>query len=376
MSDYSVVIGTDHVNTLGIVRSLGEAKLDFFVIVVSEKQYSWVMSSKYVKDGVICKRDDKSLLKALQDVSAHRGSTRIRLIPAGDDFVSFCEKNKAELIRIGFILPGIGNSSCSLAEIMSKYNMSEYAHIAGFSIPNTTIVELSDEFCKDIIISHFNMQWPLIIRSDNQAAPSCEFALLNSIEDLEIYLLKNRTGKAIVQEYIKKDEEMGICGVGLGIGKEVCIPAVIHKHRTSVVSSGSTTYASICVTKGGELVEKAKKFISMLGYSGIFDIEIMRRGEEYFFVECNFRNGAYGYAYTSVGFNLPMIWVTGQLKNAENEHLNKTLMNEFSDYRNISSHKVSTIQWIAEFFRADIYLTLNRKDMKPFYARLFHAALK
>ena len=51
----AVVVGMDHINTLGIIRSLGEAGIKPSAIIISkDKDKSWSLKSKYLNKKLSC----------------------------------------------------------------------------------------------------------------------------------------------------------------------------------------------------------------------------------------------------------------------------------------------------------------------------------
>ena len=77
--------------------------------------------------------------------------------------------------------------------------------------------------------------------------------------------------------------------------------------RFSQSSLGSTTAGTILPDEQG-LCDAARSFVEYIDYRGIFDMEFITDGKDFYFVEMNFRNGGYGYAYTRAGRNFPTIW--------------------------------------------------------------------
>ena len=55
MNNKVLVIGADHHNTLGIIESLGLKGIYSYVIIVADIKSSFVLKSKYVAKGWICR---------------------------------------------------------------------------------------------------------------------------------------------------------------------------------------------------------------------------------------------------------------------------------------------------------------------------------
>lgn len=364
-----VVIGSDHVNTLGIIRSLGEAGENPMAVIACDEKRCWTAKSKYIKKYVICPHNKDEQLKALLDFRTD--GEKSFLIPAGDPYSKLIDENR-ELLSKCYVLPGADEAMGGLSRIMNKKPMCEAAHeIGGFRLPYTLYYKIPES--GDIIsiaeITECEKYYPLIIRNGESVANA----------DGDIYVVKNRNEfssalekkrgiTVIIQQFIVKDEEIGVQGVGFGKDKEPVVAGIVHKIRTAAAGSmGSTTYARISPVKNREVAEAVKNFIQGVGYDGIFDIELLRKGDEYYFVECNFRNGAYGYAFTCAGANLPMIWIN---RGGEGVSVSEmTLMNETADLKHIR-RGISALSWLSQFMNADIHLTYNQNDNKPFIERL------
>ncbi len=365
-----VVIGSDHVNTLGIIRSLGEAGEKPTAVITTDESKCWTAKSKYIDRLIITPHDKEKMVEAL--MQAKNDSEKAYLIPAGDPYSKLIDDN-FDLLSRYYILPNVNETAGELSRIMNKKPMSEAASdIGGFRLAETLYYQVPESGDFDSVpeLAEIEKYYPLIMRNGE--------SFINA--DGNIYIVKDRAEfyaalekkrgiTVIIQQFINKDEEIGVQGVGFGKDKEPVVAGIIHKIRTAKVGSiGSTTYATVAPPQVKEIVEATKKFISGVGYDGIFDIELLRQGDNYYFVECNFRNGAYGYAFTKAGANLPMIWADRNI-GKEYQIKEMTLMNETADMKHIGK-EVSPFKWLSQFCGADIHLTLSKKDVKPFIGRI------
>lgn len=363
-----VVIGSDHVNTLGIIRSLGEAGEEPSAVILCENNKCWTAKSKYIKNLTVCSHKEE-MVNILLDLK--KDGEKSFLIPAGDPYSKLIDEN-FDLLSQYYIIPNINCTAGELSHFMNKKPMSEAAYeIGGFKLPYTLYFRVpeSESFIDVAELNECEKYYPLIIRNgESFTNADGDIYIVKNRDEFVSALEKKRGITVIIQQFIDKDEEVGIQGVGFGKDTEPVVAGVVHKIRTAVIGSiGSTTYAKIAPLKNEAVIEATKKFIQGVGYDGIYDIELLRKGDDYYFVECNFRNGAYGYAFTCAGANLPMIWVSRD--NTEPHIKELTLMNETSDMKHILK-QVSPFKWVLQFFGADIHLTANKKDMKPFWERI------
>ena len=58
-----IVIGADHHNTLGVLRSLGEKGINSILLLISENKKSYVAKSKYAKEVHFLTREEERELK-------------------------------------------------------------------------------------------------------------------------------------------------------------------------------------------------------------------------------------------------------------------------------------------------------------------------
>ena len=57
MENKVIIIGAEHHNTLGVVKSLGKKGVQLIVCIIADESFSIVLKSKYVNKGLIFKSD-------------------------------------------------------------------------------------------------------------------------------------------------------------------------------------------------------------------------------------------------------------------------------------------------------------------------------
>lgn len=369
-----VVVGVDHFNTLGVIRSLGKIGCHPITIVVSEKlDDSWVLKSRYVNKDLSRVISKNTLVDNLINIAIKIGK-KAYLIPVWDNAVELFDLYYDKLTPF-FYMPNRFETKGQLAKMLDKPFSTSIAQSVGFSVPVTVSVEIGDQDSIQVfeLLEKNEIDFPIIIKHETSTFFDKSIEVIRNFAETEQYLQKHRNGRLMIQHFVEKDEELGIQGVGFGGTKNPFIPAVIHKIRTSVDSMGSTTYAYVDSSVDEKLKKLCEDYIRKVSYSGIFDIEVLRKGEDYYFVECNFRNGAYGYAYTQLGYNLPYIWITSEIIEPRKNKRQLYLMNAFSDIKHVKLGKVSFLRWLYDFFRTRVHLTFKINDIYPFFCRiLFH----
>ena len=124
----------------------------------------------------------------------------------------------------------------------------------------------------------------------------------------------------------------------------------------------------LLVEDDNQIEEKVRALLNLISYTGIFDIEcFISPNKELTFIECNLRNGAYGYAVTRAGSNLPWLFyahATGQSTDPSPTH-DVVFMEERSDFLHVTRKEISSRKWICDVLHTDVFLFSNRKDIGP-----------
>ena len=101
-----IIIGGNHINALGVMRSLGEKGIKSFYIMTSPDQ-SYCKKCKYIKKYWAIKEEENEILNILRNEINFRNK-RIYLIPTSDFAAFVLDKNFNELSN-KYILPNIDN---------------------------------------------------------------------------------------------------------------------------------------------------------------------------------------------------------------------------------------------------------------------------
>ncbi|MBQ8830073.1 MAG: ATP-grasp domain-containing protein [Oscillospiraceae bacterium] len=366
----AVVVGHDHQNTLGVIRSLGEEGIRVKTIIISDGEFSSTAYSKYIDEVFIIRITE--LTNTLLTLAAGIDE-RIPLIPCGDDVVA-CILSEFSKLNGLYILP-VAESGSNTLRLMNKSEMLRAAYAAGLNVPNWVTVHynefnLLEQRCE-------KLRFPCMLKPVSlRPGGVFEFRILRTMDELldSMDYINSNCSVIIVQEYIQKVKEFGVNGCRLYSSGETVFGGVIEKKRFSQSSLGSTTAGTILPDKYG-ICDAAKRFVEHINYRGIFDTEFITDGEIFYFVEMNFRNGGYGYAYTKAGRNFPAIWakeaIGFDIENCVDKPLrNVFFVNESADLQNVFAKKISLIDWLRDVLRADAHMYINRKDMKPLLKKI------
>ncbi len=126
--------------------------------------------------------------------------------------------------------------------------------------------------------------------------------------------------------------------------------------------------------------EKVRKSIQDIlkatHFSGVFSLEcIIDKNDDLWFLEVNFRNSTWSYAYTYAGLNLPYQWAKSTLEGRIDYDSAKILdrpflaMNEVSDFTDSVLHErqIGIREWFKQVRECDVLYYYNKNDKKPLF---------
>lgn len=369
----AIVIGGNHYNTLGVIRSLGEKGVPVFLILTSNKN-SYISKSKYItKCWQITKSRDEIIDILLNNFSNE--DYKPVIIPTSDLVMVILDRN-FNLLKSKYILPNIDKSEGKVTHLMNKKIMNEMAAISGLIVPKSLEIDLTNT---EINIPE-RVIYPCIVKPLSSIDGKKEdIKICKDESELKITLwnLSMSYDKVLVQEYIDSEDSkmIEVIGCVTAIGKEVILPAIIEKKREFPLKVGSTSYA--LVTPNSKYISKDQivKFLEKLNYVGVFDIEFKYANGKTYFIEINYRNGAPGYALTKMGVNIPYLWyldASGTEISNKNRELTKSfnLMMEGRDFRHVLNGDLKVGSWIKDLINTNAFLFINFNDIKPIISKI------
>ena len=367
-----VVIGGVHHNTLGVVRSLGEAKIkkaNILVLLIGCKKKNNIVSvSKYLKKANIFFLDSNDKIIEKLDLIAKDKIKRV-IICCSDGSAEEVIKNSKHLSD-SFFCP---RTKIDVSQLMQKEEQAKIAVECGINIPPSRIINRES-------FKEWN-DFPCIVKPlKSTAGEKSDIQVLNNANELSNVMNMINTRDLQIQKFITKQFEFQLIGCSLDDGNNVVIPGytnIIRQPKNT--NTGYLKYSSILDFQFNK--DSVLKFLKTIGYNGLFSIEFIR-GEDNkdYFLEINMRNDGNAYCVQSAGINLPFLWsfynVYGEFPKM-NFSFNKPIffMPEFSDFkRGVKS--VGFFKWIKQFVCAKSHAIINRKDLKPFWNKLFSFIFK
>lgn len=334
--DRPLIIGPTHHNTYSMMRCFGESGVTPDVILYG-KTDSYILHSCHIAT-IHVTSNATDALRVLQE-----NYTEAVVIACADEIASLMDRDFDGLCP-HFWFFNCGNRG-KLTYLMNKSVQTALATEVGFRVPST-MQGLPSE------VVDGEPPYPCIIKPLESIHGGKNIQICYSKDELSTATkLFDPEGRVLVQEFIEKDEEIVV--VGLSFGNNLVIPAYIHKCRET---KGGTTFSSVKAI--GELPQDVlatcKDIIKAMNYQGLFGIELIRKGNVYYFVEVNLRNDATTYAVCVAGCNLPLAyWKLCNGVRIESVPFNEVrqinAMVEYEDFNFVLKRKVSLIRWIKEY---------------------------
>lgn len=358
MNNKAIVISEDHYNALGMIRSLGEKGFKVSLILTSEQGHTYTDKSKYVSNVVFAHHVDREIVSAIMKLS--EGDEECFLFPLSDYTAKLLDENYT-LFGKNVVCP---NMKGKMFSYQNKITSKELAGICGMKTAKSILFKI-DECnrweCFPAIIK------PLI----SQEGAKSDITIVNNNDELksaiECFKEKGYTN-VLIEEYLTGKNEHMVEVLGCSYGNEVFIGGIVKKIREYPMKRGSTSFAEIVKKHEDIDIEAITKYIKYTKFDGLFDVEFKYVNGSCYFIECNFRNGAPGYALTQAGCNLPYNWIAGKIgKCIEENNItadNVLFMCEQTDLINVIKREIPFRQWIKEYKSANKVFK-GKNDSRP-----------
>ena len=355
-----IVIGGNHPNTLGLIRSIGENGIPVILMLepCSTLEYCCLRFSKYIQKKYFLKTEEEILEVLNRDFSAEHEKTII--LCASDAAISLMDAHYDEL-KDRFLFFNAGEQG-RINHFMDKANMLQLAKECGLTTIRTWHLNSQSSIPEDLT-------FPCFVKASNSAVDGkAGIGLCDTKEELAERLQLGH--EFLVQEYVEKDYELDINGISICHGEEVMIPAVCRKIRDYEERQSDFIVLEDVQQYPHVDLENLKRLIAAIGYEGLFSVEFLCRGDKAYFLEINMRNDGVNYLYTTSGVNTPMRWVNyccGK-SDAVDKGVCKTptFLMQQADLTNVLHHQISLGTWLKDLMRTRAFFVLNWRDPKPF----------
>lgn len=367
MKEY-IIIGGDNLNTLGIVRSLGEVRINPIIVLFREGHIKLVPHSKYARRIFWVNSIEEGVTLMYNYTSE---GCRPFVYTTDDNTESYFDLHYDELIP-HFFFYNAGEAG-RITRLMDKKAICDLAEECGFNVPKSEVVSRG-ELPK-------NIKYPVITKTLNPYSPGWKRDVgiyYNDEELVEAY--KGMISENLcLQEYCHKNGEMQIRGISYDNGQSVVIPYYSTVKRCTGTSFGG--YYQYHQLNDPNLKEKVGLLLKATRYNGIFAMDfLIDTNNSPVFLEVNFRSGAYDYADTFGHVNHPYLWsqlVSGAAIKSSDTLPYFSAIDEISDFCEfVLTHKISFCQWFREVWKSDCHYLFNKRDPYPFFFFLFHKVMR
>lgn len=361
MSKYIVFVSKEHYNPLGIVRTLGEAGIEPITVCV-KGDLQMVGQSRYVKERYYVDSPEEGLELILKNYSDPNEKS---FILTGDDVtVSLLDKNYDRL-KDYFYFYNAGEKD-RINYFMNKDVMLDLVTRHGIKVAKTWKVRVG-EIPGDI-------EYPIMTKAINSIGEEWKdiVYICNNDAELREAYSKMKSEYILVQQYIKKTDEVSFDAFSANRGKDVFI--VTEAYQMYNIPDKYSPYWRIENPTNIEMGKKIKSVIAEFGLEGIWEFEFMvdEKGELWF-LEINLRNTALGYSTTVAGMPQVIMWCDamkeGKIDHSRRVDVPKGLkaMAECFDYDvRVKGGWMSKEEWLKEYMATECKMYMGRDDYEPF----------
>ncbi len=385
-----MIAGRNYSSNLCMARSVGLAGYDAEILRIhtrrpDSKNVLAVMTpeaySKYVKAFYVCSLQGESRRAVDALIKAADRDRKMILIPTEDVAAYIVDEFYDELKDL-YYLPDVNGVQGGITALMSKAAQKDIAESFGIPVLRGSLVKVS----KGQYSIPEGISYPCFVKPDVSRLSSkkrmgkCENEedLRRILDDIGVKLEFDM----LIEEYTSIKNELSVLGLCCD-GKVLC-PGVMeavdggHGARRGVAATGRCLppYGNDRISE--ELMDKLRLFMGSLGYTGLFDIDLIETEDgSIYFVELNLRCGASAYVLTANDINLAGMYADHILKGkpipSEDElkgisagcstvtfASEKVLLEEFAD------NNISKKDFDEAIHYADVHFIMNGNDPRPY----------
>lgn len=210
-----ILLVPDHTNPLGIVRSLGEEGIRPIVLLCS-KNPTLVNKSKYVGE----LHQFETIEEGFDYLVSHYGNEELKpFVYNGSDDVTLLLDSHYEELKGKFYFT---NGQGGIKKYLQKYDVTQAAVECGMKIPKEELLKVG-ELPKDL-------KYPVFTKAATSAVGGGwkdQAHICNNEEELLSAYKSMRVDTILVQEYIKKKNELCINGLSISGGQMLLFPMCV-----------------------------------------------------------------------------------------------------------------------------------------------------
>lgn len=361
-----IVIGGEHYNPLGLIRSLNVAKIKP-IAIIKKASFGIASKSKYIKKLHLVDSYDE----ALDLLKKEYGNEILKpfVFTSDDQMTSILDNNYDEL-KDKFIFYNAKKQG-EISKYMNKEEIMNLAVECGLKVAKSWKV-YDKKVPKDI--TYPCLTKAIISTKDNWKDDS--FICKNE-EELKKALKTIKSKEILIQEYIIKKNELCYDGFSCDNGKKVLY--AISSDYLFVKEGAYSNYMLVSNSHHKELEDKLSKMFAKIKFDGIFSVEfLVDENNNYYFLEINFRNSTWSWASTKAGMNLPVLWSRCMLDKEEFNDSYKEFkpfkaIVEIEDFHDrVSTKKVSVFKWLGNLLSSKVWYYFTFADPMPLLNKVLH----
>ena len=371
-----IIIGADHCNALGVIRSLGECGIRPIFILLNDTKKCMTEYIKYIKKiYVIDENKQKMLCKFLLEEFKNLELKPI-IIPTGDPIEKYLDENY-NLLKEKFILPNINNEKGEIVKFMEKMEQYKLSKKYNVLMAKTFYYKLDEE------INIKELPKKVIIKPDLSAdGDKADIRIANGKKEIEESLKEFKEKKyksVLIQEFLDFENEYGI--MGYSVKGNVVVPGIYRNDYIYPSKRGNTSYAEMFPLKDFKYdIKPIIEMISSMNYTGLFEVEMFLMNGKIYFNEMNIRNSANLYAYKGDKVNYIYLYIKELLGlDTSNDKRDVTKHYYYSieplHLKNVLEKRLNIFKCIYHINKST-KLIFNIKDIKPFFYKYFYAIKK
>ena len=253
------------------------------------------------------KKEDDLIPLLLEKCAGPHG--KVVIIPACDYSISLIDANQDKL-KNSFLFPNIHHQSGEMISWMEKTRQKSLAKELHLNVAEANEIHVAD----GIFTIPDTIKYPCFPKpSMSYKGGKGGLVRCDTEEDLRtaIHNIVEKGGdnlSVLVEDYINIDHEYAL--VGLSDGQHVMVPAILQLLVVSKAYNGIALNGKVMPINGfEELIDQFNEYVRRTGFVGLFDIDFYESEGKFYFGEMNLRFGGSGHAVTSMGVNLPDIFV-------------------------------------------------------------------
>lgn len=357
-----IVMGCEHWNPLGVIRSLGENGI-YPVVMLVKSDVKIASVSRYVeKRKLYIVNSYEEMYKILLKKFSHY-KLKPFIIPCDDNITELLDK-KWDKIKDSFFVSNAGESG-RITHFMNKWTICELARKNGLNIAASWQVK-KGEIPQDIV-------YPVITKPlTSYVGWKNDYYVCYTEKELKDAFKVIKGEDILLQQFISKVNELCLDGIVVNHGKDLFI-AIASKY-TYILPDYYSMEMVVSNFNDKYFQDVLNKMFKEIGYEGIFSAEFMiDKDGKFWFLEINLRNSGWSYASTKLGMNLPLLWADGMLNGKKPINARKRIPDNYIALAEVSDfeHRVrrlkqiSALKWFKGVLNADCLYVWNSRDIKP-----------